>query len=317
MPTTSRALFAELIDYAGIFPPAALPLEEAFGRFLSHRRSDSGWLLANFVCPASRLSELAHLMETTDIGQTPIRIAALGAGGDDPPAFASSIERDAEAMKEFSKRLEERARIDLFEVKLPARCDPAEVTDLCFHHLVDVAEHPPRASFEIPLLGTVPDPIVAATAIAGASHEIDPTRHAGLKIRCGGLDAAAVPSVDAVAAAIVAAVTTGLSIKATQGLHHPLRGEDPALGTTTHGFFNLLAAVTLAYEHFLDRDTVCAIVSEEDPETFRLDDAGLHWRDLTADFSSIIEGRMAAFTSFGSCSFSEPRDDLADLGWLS
>jgi hypothetical protein len=105
-------------------------------------------------------------------------------------------------------------------------------------------------------------------------------------------------------------------LKATQGLHHPLRGDDPDLGATTHGFVNLLAATALAYEHFLDEETIRAVVAEEDPETFHIDAAELRWRDLAVGFSSVAECRMAAFTGFGSCSFSEPRDDLADLGWI-
>ena len=153
MPTTSHALFAEIIDYAGIFPPAALPLEEAFKRFVTHRRSDSGWLLSRFVCPASRLAELADLMENVELGQTPVLIAALGAGGDDPPGFADSIEQDTEAMKAFSNRLGDDVRIDIFEVKLPAQGDVAEVVDLCFHNLGEVAPRPPRPFFEIPLVG--------------------------------------------------------------------------------------------------------------------------------------------------------------------
>jgi len=316
MTSTSHALFTGIIDYAGIFPPAALPLEEAFNRFVAHRRSDSGWLLSRFVCPVSRLAELADLMENAQLGRAPVLIAALGAGGEDPPGFAESIEQDTEAMKVFSRRLGDDVQIDIFEVKLPAQGDFAEVVDLCFHNLGEVARHPPRPTFEIPMVGERPDPGLTAAAIASAAHEIDPARRAGLKIRCGGLDADAVPSIGAVAAAIKATLQAGLALKATQGLHHPLRGADPTLGTTTHGFVNLLAAVALAYEHFLDEETIRTVVAEEDPETFRIDSSELRWRDLAVDYSSVMECRLAAFTSFGSCSFSEPRSDLADLGWI-
>lgn len=316
MPTTSRALFAEIIDYAGIFPPAALPLDEAFKRFVTHRKSDSGWLLSRFVCPASRLAELEPLITKADLGHTPVLISALGAGGDDPPGFSESIERDTDAMNGFSHRCGDDLQIDIFEVKLPSQGDVAEVVDVCFHHLGEVAERPPRPYFEIPMVGERPNPGLVAKAIAAASHEIDPARRAGLKIRCGGLDAAAVPTVEAVAAAIKATLETGLSLKATQGLHHPLRGEDSNLGATTHGFVNLLAATALAYEHFLDEETIRDIIAEEDPETFRVDASELRWRDLSVGFTSVVEFRMAAFSGFGSCSFAEPRDDLADLGWI-
>jgi hypothetical protein len=315
MPTTSRALLTEIIDYAGLFPPAKLPMDEAFERFLSHLTSDRGWLLARFVVPASRLGELAPLIEAADL-ETPIRIAALGAGGDDPPSFADAIERDTDAMKAFSDRRLGTATIDVFEVKLPAQGDPSEVVDLTFHHLGEVTARPPVSYFEVSLLDDRFDPVMEATAVAAASHQIDEHRRAGLKIRCGGLDAAAVPTVEAVAAAITACYIAGLPLKATQGLHHPIRHHDPSLGTTIHGFLNLFAAAVFMHEHALDDTTVCAIIAEEDPKAFNLTDTVLQWRDLEIGFEGVVNGRIFAMTSFGSCSFSEPRDDLAGLGWL-
>jgi hypothetical protein len=316
MPTTSRALLAEIIDYAGLFPPAKLPMTEAFTRFLAHRASADGWLLARFVCPAARLEELTPLLADSDLGQTPIRIAALGAGGDDPPGFADSIERDAEAMKAFSVLHQDSALIDVFEVKLPGEGHPSEVVDLTFHHLADLASKPPVAYFEIPLLGDRPDALFPTTAVAEAGYLIDENRHAGIKIRCGGLDASAVPTVDAVTAAIAASLAAGLPMKATQGLHHPIRHHEPNLGTTAHGFINLFAAAVLARAHLLDVEIIREIIAEEDPKAFRITESSLGWRDLETGFDGVVDGRLHAMTSFGSCSFTEPRDDLADLGWL-
>jgi hypothetical protein len=316
MPTTSRALLTEIIDYAGLFPPAKLPMAEAFSRFLAHRASEDGWLLARFVCPAARLEELSPLLAGADLGRTPIRIAALGAGGDDPPGFCAAIERDAEAMKAFSDRHGGAPLIDVFEVKLPAHGDPPEVVDVTFHHLDDVAARSPVAFFEVPLLDNRHEPIIDAIAVAAASHRIDENRRAGLKIRCGGLDAAAVPSVAAVAAVITAGLATDLPLKATQGLHHPFRHHDPSLGVMLHGFVNLFAASVLARAHTLDEEAVRAIIGEEDPKAFGLSDSALRWRDLETGLEGVVEGRLRAMTSFGSCSFAEPRDDLAGLGWL-
>ena len=56
--SAARALFSGLIDHAPLFPPASLPLEEALE---DHRRalaSPHSWIVARFVCPASRLAEL-------------------------------------------------------------------------------------------------------------------------------------------------------------------------------------------------------------------------------------------------------------------
>lgn len=316
MPSTARTLFSEIIDYAGLFPPAKLPMDDAYRRFVVHRGGTGGWLLARFVCPAARLAELAPMIERTERGAAPVRIAALGAGGDDPPAFSASIETDTEAVRDVGKRFRGTAAVDVFEVKLPHNGDVSEAVDVTFHHLDDTAKQPPAAFFEIPLIGDAPDPASVADAVAAAGHRIDPDRVAGLKIRCGGLEAAAVPAVERIAAAIAAARDAGLPLKATQGLHHPFRHHDATVGTTVHGFVNLVSASIQSLHHELDLDTIAAIIGDEDPSAFKITDRGLVWRHLVTPFDALTQSRRVTLTSFGSCSFSEPRDALADLGWL-
>ena len=54
-----RALLARLIDHAPLFPPARLPLPEALAAHRRARESPEAWMLGRFVCPASRLAEVA------------------------------------------------------------------------------------------------------------------------------------------------------------------------------------------------------------------------------------------------------------------
>ena len=314
MPTIARALLSEAIDYAGLFPPARLPMDEAFRRLLAHRAGDDGWLLARFVCPAARLGELRPLVEAAGEAGGPIRLAVLGAGGDDRLALAEAMERVLEAMAAFERGLVAAAPIEAFEVKLPGQGSFGETVDFVCDRLEDLGARPPEVFFEAPLLGDWRRPVERA-ALA-AVHRVAPHRRVGLKIRCGGLEASAVPSVEAVAGAIVAARNEDVRLKATQGLHHPVRHDDPELGTKVHGFLNLLAAAVLAAEHRLDRATVTAVVAEEDPAAFALTESVLRWRELEADLEAVVHGRLHAATGFGSCSFTEPRDDLDALGWL-
>jgi hypothetical protein len=53
-----RALLERLIDHAPLYPPAALPLTEALAEDERALASPHAWMLARFVCPASRLAEL-------------------------------------------------------------------------------------------------------------------------------------------------------------------------------------------------------------------------------------------------------------------
>lgn len=317
MPTTPNALFSEIIDYAGLFPPARLPMDEAWSRFLGHRGGEDGWLVARFVCPATELDQLAQMMLAEAEGGPQVRVAVLGAGGDDAPTFAAALERDLAAMTAFADRIGDRARMDVFEVKLPLLSDPAETIDYACDALDDAGPVALAPFFEAPLLGDWQDRLaMSARAAAMAGHEIDPGRRVGLKIRCGGLDATAVPGVEAVAAAIVACRDHEVPLKATQGLHHPFRHHDASLGVEVHGFVNLLAAALLAREHRLDADQVRLVVADTDPDAFAVTDRRLSWRELEIAPAAIASGRSGGFTSFGSCSFSEPRDDLAALGWL-
>jgi hypothetical protein len=105
-----------------------------------------------------------------------------------------------------------------------------------------------------------------------------------VKLRCGG---EVVPSVQQAALVIACCREAGVPFKATAGLHHAVRHGDE------HGFLNLLAAATAP------RGRIEAVLAEEDAGALELDEAA-----------------REVFVSFGSCSWSEPVDDLRALGLL-
>ena len=63
MPAVSpalRALLANLVDYAGLFPPAALSLPIAAENYARYLGSENAWMLGRFVIPAAQLSQLQN-----------------------------------------------------------------------------------------------------------------------------------------------------------------------------------------------------------------------------------------------------------------
>ena len=56
-------------------------------------------------------------------------------------------------------------------------------------------------------------------------------------------------------------------------------------------------------------------LAEDDAEAFRVDGEAFRWRDRSALIEDVERGREL-FVAFGSCSFSEPVDDLVALGLL-
>ena len=53
-----RSLLAGAIDYAGLFPPASLPLDRAIEEFATHGQTAEAWMLARFVCPDEHVARL-------------------------------------------------------------------------------------------------------------------------------------------------------------------------------------------------------------------------------------------------------------------
>jgi len=317
MNPCAKSLLDGIIDYAGLFPPAKLPMDEAFARFVEHRSSDDGWMLARFVCPAARLAELEPLIEAADPSQLPIAVSVLGRGGDTLESFLESVEHDTRSIAGFAARQTDRALVDVYEVRLPEAGGAKVAVEKAWQRLTENGSRSLKAFFEVSLLGEWRPRLPAAVA-AVRDTNLDTGDHTpvGLKIRCGGLDASAIPEVAAVAAAIATCRATGVPLKATQGLHHPFRHHDPELDAEVHGFINLFAASALAHVHDLPVTKLIEIVAETDPKAFVVEPERLAWRDHSASADDVAESRDAVLTSFGSCSFTEPRDDLRTLGFV-
>lgn len=58
------ALLDGLIDYAGLFPPASLPLERALANYHHYRMSNCAWMLGRFVIPAAQLQRVPTQFDT-------------------------------------------------------------------------------------------------------------------------------------------------------------------------------------------------------------------------------------------------------------
>jgi len=318
MDPCAKSLLEGIIDYAGLFPPARLPMDEAFAEYLRHRRQPEGWMLARFVCPAARLDELEPLLKRADEPDLPVSLAVLGRGGDTADSFLDGIDEDVEALRGLAARQGRRAIADVFEVRLPAKGGAAIAVADGWRRLDDGSTVPVTPFFEVSILGDWRPRLPAAVAAArDANRTPRASGRAGLKIRCGGLEAAAVPDPEAVAAAIAICTVTEVPLKATQGLHHPVRQYDPALGTMVHGFLNLFVAAVMARAHDLPVTRLIEIVAEEDPEAFEIGGESLSWRDLKATTEQVAQARRSGLTSFGSCDFDEPRDELRGLGLLT
>ena len=129
--------------------------------------------------------------------------------------------------------------------------------------------------------------------------ELDEVKAAGAraKVRCGPEP----PPVDELAGFIRRCREEGIPFKATAGLHHAVRRDEQL------GFLNVLAAAVFGDEE--------RALGENDAGAFGLGETFV-WRDREAGADEIGGVRRDLFVSIGSCSFSEPVEELEALGWL-
>lgn len=308
-PTASlKAFMLHLIDYAGLFPPAALPLEEALENYDRYRRSPYQWMLSRFIVPTSRLDDLAELGRPYFEAHPPFLFSVLGRGG---PALLEGIKADLQAIVTFRHQHEPQALLDLFELRLPPAPSPALLAQV--GELVE-GEGQLRPFYEATIQGGWEHSV--GTLIERLAQQRAQGSQAGFKLRCGGTEAAAFPASAQVAFALAACRDAGVPFKATAGLHHPLRHADPALPVMRHGFVNLFGAGLLAHQHGLSVTEIQAVLEDEEPTHFTFSEGDFRWQGLSVPLGPLRDLRDSALLSYGSCSFEEPRDDLQALGWL-
>lgn len=151
------------------------------------------------------------------------------------------------------------------------------------------------AELDVPLFVEIPGPATAAWLTA--ADEVAACGHR-LKLRLGNVDHDLVPDSATVAAWIDAALDRETRFKATAGLHRAVR-HDPE-GGGAHGFLNVMAATTALWDGGSAADA--ADVLEQ--------------RDGTALADTDLATARRWFTSFGSCSVTEPLDDLIALSLI-
>jgi hypothetical protein len=312
MTGSLRALLARSIDYAGMFPPASLPLTKALEQFCSYRDDPASWMLSRFVVPAGKLPELAALYHS----KKDARLTVVVPGAADHAGFLKHLDDAISLVQEFP----DRDAIDTLEFRWPAEL-ARESDESAFRDAAQAAAlrnlHSAMSLFfELPASETPLPHEKRARQIRAAVNALSNSAHACFKMRCGGAKAGDIPSSAEVALAIGACRERGVDWKATAGLHHPFRHVEAALGAPMHGFLNVFCATVLNHFQHLDERQTQAILDETDPRQFKFSDESLSWREHAVDAGRLAEPGARRLLSFGSCSFEEPCQDLRTLGLL-
>lgn len=306
MPAASlRALLAHSIDYAGLFPPANLSLEPALRNQAEYVRLPDAWMLGAFILPASEFDAAARDLSQFESRQS-LRISALGPKTEHGDAFQAAISSVLESIGLFRSRGGGVVSIEQLEMPLPAKLDVDSLGTV----RAALGDARLKTFWEAPA-----NTAEGAIRLIAESNAESGGGKLGFKLRTGGVTAEAFPSSAQIASALVAAGREKVPIKFTAGLHHPIRLFHESVRTKMHGFLNVLGAGVLGLEHNWSEKQTAAMLEDENPASFSFQDDLFSWRDWKIASEQIVAQRELV-TSFGSCSFDEPRDDLRALKLL-
>lgn len=303
MPAASlRALLAGSIDYAGLFPPATLELEPALRHHADYMRATESWMLGAFVLPVKKFAEAATNFSL--FSKNPLHLSALGPKTENAKPFIEALSKTAETIRKYQAKYATSIKIAQIEMELPANAGAS------------LAEtNQALAGLEVPIFWEATIDDAERTIEFIAERRRTGAGRFGFKLRTGGVVASAFPSSVQIARTLVAATHRHVPIKFTAGLHHPVRKFHSSVQATMHGFLNVLGAGVLAAEHRWNQQQTAAMLEDEDSTSFVFDDGAFSWREWTVT-TERIKAHRNFITSFGSCSFDEPRNDLRVLGLL-
>lgn len=286
---SASALLSGVVDYAGLFPPAALTMADAVAEYRAAAGGPEAWMLGRFVVPAARLDELAAVLsESRGDGW---RVSAIVRDGE---------LADAEAVRRFNDAADAHG----------ARVDSIEGKPTAIEHVDWLARTFPKA-FEI-YVEVAPGPHVGSWFTRIAVHGLR------AKVRTGGVTADAFPSPRALAELLDTAVRHHIRLKATAGLHHAVRGSyrltyaPDSASAPMYGYLNVLLAMTALASGASVAETEALLQSTEaDALTFEADVVRWGTREFPA--SALARVRAGGLVSFGSCSFREPAGEFVAL----
>ncbi|RID85408.1 hypothetical protein D1953_11375 [Peribacillus asahii] len=303
----------QLIDYAGIFPPTSLTLDEAIRNYASYQLDKDSWMLGPFIVQASRLDELDRYI-TLFTKERPLTISAVGTKTSNPTEHHKILLADLNKIDLFRKRHGQVVQITTLEVPLLPNMPDLNLLNTISK---ETAKLGLQTYCEVPVpFNDEWEKTLHKSLDVIAAHNSKSSVTLGFKLRTGGVTDDAFPNPRQVALAIKGCCDRNLAMKFTAGLHHPIRMYREEIAAKMHGFINVFVAGMLTHLYHLDLPTIEKIIADEEVSNFTFHPNGISWCGLEMTNNEIKNLRDSVLRSYGCCSFDEPREDMQALAIL-
>jgi hypothetical protein len=283
-------LLENLFDYAGMFPPAALPFEDA----LRESARLPAVLMRPWLLSSDIVLDVAHArkllsLDLAEFGfSRPLSLCLLATAG------ADETSQLADGLVARGVRLS----------SIEATSSPGSCNSTASSLAPIAAKHSALLAIE-PLLSQQEWRTSLGEAVSACRN----SPNVALKCRCTG------PSgigAERLSSALCAAADVNIPFKVTGGFHHPI--VEPGRHAYPMGFLNLTVAVMLrrALGPAAPEGALASLLANSSVATFSLE-RGVSALSFSLPLEGLREARSRAHFSIGSCSLSEPDADLARL----
>lgn len=277
-----------LIDYAGLFPPAGLPMGEVVANYAAYQRRPDSWALGRLVVPATRLEEFERsLLELSDVERLGTRWPLSALVG---PEWSADLAR----IQPFNER-----HVHGGPQVLSLEGRTATIGQV--HDLANAAGPGFEVYCELPLISGLHQ-LVIAVGDAGARA----------KIRAGGTKPSDFPSPEQVLEFLRDCAVARIPFKATAGLHHLLRGPAPLTydpgseSATMFGYLNLLLAAAVLWAGRTEAEARRLLLATGGEGLDLHGERTMQCGSVLVTVEEIRQARQEFALAIGSCSFTEP-----------
>lgn len=319
MSSALKEYLSGIIDYAGTFPPAKLSLDVALKNYSQYIQGQYSWMLGRIVLSASSLEQVSSIAKEQKLfDKSPAwRISAVFKLEQNAENFLKNLTIEMEHVREFGQLHSfDEVLVDSLEIPLPEEIlkkSEEELIDL-FSSVTflanDLAVKPRiflEGSFGV-------NPGYLCTAINKFNLKFN--EKIALKVRTGGVVPSAVPTPEQLSQSIASAAKEKIAIKATAGMHDPIRHMDENVGCKLYGFLNFFTACLMAYKFNLEGAPLTEILKTERVDVFHFEREWFSFQNKKFNLSEIKKIRREWALSFGSCSLLEPVEFLRQYGLL-
>lgn len=286
-------LLANLFDYAGMFPPASRSFEAALKETSSLKNTISRpWMVASDIVLDT---EYAHKLCGVNLGEygtrNPFRVCVL------------ATEDSQRVLDEVSHLLRKEPPVVVSSIEVKA--SPEAITEIIEQYGAFCSSHETLLCVEPNLSVDTWREDLNATIAALKASSFRPA----LKCRLTGPTGI---GAERFAAAIIAANESGVPLKVTGGLHHPI--VEPDRYPFPMGFLNVSVGVML--HRYLGGRVSAEILEEiltnQDSKAFTFGEQ-LGYKEIRISLADLQRAKSKGHFTIGSCSLHEPDEDLSRL----